>query len=396
MSDFVSRLVTWQLKAGRHDLPWQQTRDPYRVWLSEIMLQQTQVNTVITYYQRFLERFPDVQALGQAEQAEVMPYWAGLGYYARARNLHRCAQIICQEFAGQFPQDPEVLQSLPGIGKSTANAIAAFCFDASTPIMDGNVKRVFTRFYGIYGTGSATEKQLWQQAYQNAQGQGPLGRYNQALMDLGSSICKRSKPLCQACPLQSDCYAHTHQCQAELPTRKVKKAIPTRHCQMLILQKGSQVFLQKRPATGIWGGLLSLPEFADEQALHQALIKQELIKQDFMNQDLTARSTHAAMLRDSASPEDQHLTQSNLDNQERQHHLTQALNQYDVQAMAAFEHVFSHYRLIIQPQWLTINPQYLPEQNFNLEGAWYELAEIETLALPAPVLKILQGIQYSL
>lgn len=379
MADFVTRLVTWQKAAGRHDLPWQGNRDPYRIWLSEIMLQQTQVNTVMAYYQRFLERFPSVQSLAQAEQEDVMPYWAGLGYYARARNLHRCAQIVCHEHAGQFPSDPELLQSLPGIGKSTANAIAAFCFDAPTPIMDGNVKRVFTRFYGISGTGSATEKQLWQQAYQNAKGQAGLGSYNQALMDLGSSICKRSKPLCHSCPLQTDCYAYANNAQAELPSRKPKKTSPTRSCHMLILQKGTQVLLQKRPPQGIWGGLLSLPEFGNEAELQELLTAQGL----------------------------------NIG-----------------QNMAAFEHVFSHFRLIIQPQLVRINPltqivlgvnqdlhyaesnkttipfeqsNILQEPTTNtvskaykqtlmLDGEWYEIADAQSLALPAPILKIMQGL----
>ena len=391
MADFVTRLVTWQKAHGRHDLPWQLSRDPYRVWLSEIMLQQTQVNTVMAYYQRFLERFPTVESLAAVTQEELMPYWAGLGYYARARNLHRCAQIICQEFAGQFPSDPEALQSLPGIGKSTANAIAAFCFNAPTPIMDGNVKRVFTRYYGITGTGSATEKQLWHQAYVNAQGQVGLGSYNQALMDLGSSICKRSKPQCTSCPLQQDYFAFKHNAQAELPTRKVKKSIPTRHCHMLVLQKGSQVLLQTRPSKGIWGGLLSLPEFVDASELEQSLQAQGL-----------------------------------------------ALGQ----SMAAFEHVFSHFRLIIQPQLvqlgsasieqavdnyringnehegehrgkhvnehegelITRSPQAKPpkthsptlsihESSAQLVGDWYDIEQAEALALPAPVLKILQGVR---
>ena len=379
MADFVTRLVTWQKAHGRHDLPWQLSRDPYRVWLSEIMLQQTQVNTVMAYYQRFLERFPTVESLAVVAQEELMPYWAGLGYYARARNLHRCAQIIYQEFAGQFPSDPEVLQTLPGIGKSTANAIAAFCFDASTPIMDGNVKRVFTRYYGIAGTGSTTEKQLWQQAYMNAQGQAGLGAYNQALMDLGSSICKRSKPLCNSCPLQQDCYAFTHNAQAELPTRKAKKVTPTRHCHMLVLQKGAQVFLQTRPSKGIWGGLLSLPEFIDAPELEQTLVAQGL-----------------------------------------------AVGQ----SMAAFEHVFSHFRLIIQPQLVRLESpsreqtvdhyrvnggehegepitrirQAKPSKihsptlsihapSAQLAGDWYDIEQAEALALPAPVLKILQGVR---
>src|SRR5690606_35431280 len=206
------RIVAWQRSHGRHGLPWQGTQDPYRIWLSEIMLQQTQVATVIPYYQRFLERFPDVAALAQATQDEVMPYWAGLGYYARARNLHRCAQEICQNWNGSFPPSADEIMQLPGIGRSTAAAIAAFAYGQRSPIMDGNVKRVFTRYFGIFGDPAvrATEKSLWETAQAVVDAAAPdldMTAYTQGLMDLGSSHCARSRPDCPACPLAAHCYA---------------------------------------------------------------------------------------------------------------------------------------------------------------------------------------------
>ncbi len=342
MASFVQRVQAWQQLSGRHHLPWQGTKDPYKVWLSEIMLQQTQVSTVIEYYQRFLERFPTVQVLATTAVEDVMPYWAGLGYYARARNLHKCAQLVVSQYQGQFPQQASELQKLPGIGESTANSIAAFCFEAITPIMDGNVKRVFTRFYGIAGVGTATEKKLWQQAYDNVQGERNIGQYNQGLMDLGSMICTRSRPKCQECPLRTDCYAFAHDKQAELPSKKAKKDIPQREVVMLLIRTKKQVLLQKRPEKGIWGGLLSLPELADETALSQWL------------------SQHPSL---------------------------------QAQKMASFEHVFSHYRLLIHPVLITSDKINLADSaSLNINDThWYALSDIPTLALPSPMMKLLSG-----
>ncbi|WP_080380031.1 A/G-specific adenine glycosylase, partial [Bordetella pertussis] len=250
--DFASRITAWQARHGRHDLPWQNTRDPYRIWLSEIMLQQTQVATVIPYYQRFLERFPDVAALAAARQEDVMPYWAGLGYYARARNLHRCAQEIMQRCVGRFPPRAEEIATLPGIGRSTAAAIAAFAYGERSPIMDGNVKRVFTRHFGIEGDPArrAVEQQLWALAAAQVQAAPDLDMpgYTQGLMDLGATLCTRGKPACERCPVAQSCIARRDGRQAELPTPKARKAIPERSTAMLVLHGPDGILLHLRPA----------------------------------------------------------------------------------------------------------------------------------------------------
>jgi len=264
---FAARLIAWQKKAGRHDLPWQNTTDPYRVWLSEIMLQQTQVTTVIPYYQRFLDRFPTLADLAAAPVEAVMPYWAGLGYYARARNLHACARAVVERHDGRFPRDPTVIAELPGIGRSTANAIAAFCFAAPVPILDGNVKRVLARCYGIEGFpgAPAVEKEMWVLAKSLLPAK-QVGTYIQAQMDLGATVCTRSKPRCQDCPLAEICVARRDDRQAELPVRKTKKAVPERSSRFLVLVDAQgHVLLEQRPPSGIWGGLLSLPELRENE-----------------------------------------------------------------------------------------------------------------------------------
>src|SRR5690606_5792790 len=228
--DFASRIVAWQRSHGRHGLPWQRTQDPYRIWLSEIMLQQTQVATVIPYYQRFLERFPDVAALAAASQEEVMPYWAGLGYYARARNLHRCAQAIVNEWSGRVPPTAQQIASLPGIGRSTAAAIAAFARGGRAPILDGHVKRVVPRPFGIEGDPARrdVEQRLWAlaEAQVAAAPRLDMAAYTQGLMDLGATLCTRGRPDCGGCPLADTCVARREGRQAELPTPKTRKAIP--------------------------------------------------------------------------------------------------------------------------------------------------------------------------
>ncbi|MCK9284489.1 MAG: A/G-specific adenine glycosylase [Rhodocyclaceae bacterium] len=262
--DIATRLLAWHKRHGRHDLPWQNTTDPYRVWLSEIMLQQTQVATVIPYYQRFLERFPNLAALAAAPVAEVMSLWSGLGYYARARNLHCCARKIVEQHGGAFPDDPVLIAALPGIGRSTANAIAAFCFDARVPILDGNVKRVLARCFGIEGFPGAAivEKQMWALAESLL----PLRHtalYIQAQMDLGATLCTRSRPRCTDCPLAEICVARQEERQTSLPAPRPKKALPTRERIFLVLLDGPRVLLERRPPSGIWGGLLSLPELPE-------------------------------------------------------------------------------------------------------------------------------------
>lgn len=271
--ELASTLVRWQRAHGRHSLPWQQTRNPYRVWLSEIMLQQTQVSTVLTYYERFLQRFPNVEALGQAPLDEVLALWAGLGYYSRARNLHRCAQVVLSEHAGQFPRSREALEALPGIGRSTAAAIAAFCFDAREAILDGNVKRVLTRV-AAFGDDLAQRRHeltLWQMAQDALPPASDMVAYTQGLMDLGASLCSQRAPQCAACPLSSMCRAQALGQQAEFPvkTRKLKRR-RWDHA-WLCLQTEQGVWLVQRPSEGVWAGLWSLPEFDSVESAQAAL-----------------------------------------------------------------------------------------------------------------------------
>ncbi|HEY6897465.1 MAG TPA: A/G-specific adenine glycosylase [Rhodocyclaceae bacterium] len=254
-------LIAWQRRHGRHDLPWQNTTDPYRVWLSEIMLQQTQVATVMPYYRRFLERFPTLADLAAAPAEDIMALWSGLGYYARARNLHACAKAVVAQHGGAFPRDAASIAELPGIGRSTANAIAAFCYGSATPILDGNVKRVFARCFGIEGFPGtlSVERQMWALAEELMPTQ-DAAAYTQAQMDLGATVCSRGKPLCERCPLAEICIAQRDGRQAELPTARPKKALPERESIYLVLLDDAGVLLQQRPPSGIWGGLLSLPE----------------------------------------------------------------------------------------------------------------------------------------
>ncbi|HXE39571.1 MAG TPA: A/G-specific adenine glycosylase [Azonexus sp.] len=265
---FTDRLIAWQKRAGRHDLPWQKTRDPYRIWLSEIMLQQTQVSTVIPYYQRFLACFPDVMALAAAPIEAVIEHWAGLGYYARARNLHRCAQRVAAEFAGEFPQSAEQLAELPGIGRSTAAAIAAFAFGQRAAILDGNVKRVLCRQFGIEGFPgqAAIHKQLWELA-ERLLPAGDIEAYTQGLMDLGATLCGRSRPRCADCPVAADCIARRDGRQADLPTARPRPAVPERSASFALIVDGSRLLLERRPPSGLWGGLLVPPEGDIEDTL---------------------------------------------------------------------------------------------------------------------------------
>lgn len=266
MSAFANTLIQWQKVHGRHDLPWQNTRDPYAIWVSEIMLQQTQVAAVIVYYQKFMLRFPDIPTLANAEQEEVLQYWSGLGYYSRARNLHRAAQIIVEQHDGSFPSDFEDIQKLPGIGRSTAAAISSFAFDLPQPILDGNVKRVFARHFTVEGWPGLpkVEKQLWQLA-EELMPELDMVAYTQGLMDLGATLCARSKPKCPICPLQLTCGAYSQNRMKELPYSKPRKTIPERSVTMLLLMDGADILLEKRPPSGIWGGLWSLPELAGDE-----------------------------------------------------------------------------------------------------------------------------------
>ena len=273
---FARRVVRWQAVHGRHDLPWQRTRDPYRVWLSEIMLQQTQVSTVLAYYARFLERFPDVRALAAAPMDDVLSAWSGLGYYSRARNLHRCAVAVVERHGGAFPRSAAELAELPGIGPSTAAAIAAFCFGERAAILDGNVKRVLTRWLGFGKDLASTvnEKALWRQADallpDETAGDNAMPGYTQGLMDLGATVCLARNPSCMLCPVSTDCVAQRQSAPERYPvkTRKLKRG--QRENVWLWLRWRGRLWLQQRPSQGVWGGLWSLPEFANLEALDQA------------------------------------------------------------------------------------------------------------------------------
>jgi A/G-specific adenine glycosylase len=275
-----TRLIAWQRQHGRHDLPWQGTRDPYRIWLAEVMLQQTKVATVIPYYHRFVERFADVRALAAAAGEEVMAAWAGLGYYSRARNLQRCAQVVVSDHDGVFPRTPDQLARLPGIGRSTAAAIAVFAYGERAAILDGNVKRVFARHFGIEGDPGSVpvERELWRlaaaelPAADTSEADAPAGAavvqtlpiasYTQGLMDLGATVCTRRRPRCGDCPLQSSCVALRQDRVHDLPSPRASRPRPLRSTTMaLITDAAGAVLLERRAARGIWGGLFSVPEF---------------------------------------------------------------------------------------------------------------------------------------
>ena len=341
---FAPLLVAWQRVHGRHDLPWQNTRDPYRIWLSEIMLQQTQVGTVLPYYQRFLAQFPDVASLAAAPLDSVLGLWAGLGYYARARNLHRCAQVVAHDFGGVFPASPAALAELPGIGRSTAAAIAVFSCSARAAILDGNVKRVLTRCFGIEGFPgeAAVDRQLWALAERLLPETG-IEAYTQGLMDLGASLCARSRPRCDECPLQSLCVARRDGRTAELPTPKPRQAIPTRQAQALLLVEAGRVLLVERPPAGLWGGLWTLPELA-----------------------------HGTTPDDAA----------------RQLGCTVG----DWVELPVLRHSFTHFRLELTVYRGSVL-RYVPEVRENDALRWLELEAIGQAPLPAPVFKLLSGVR---
>lgn len=264
--EFSRSIAHWQRKAGRHDLPWQHSRDPYLVWLSEIMLQQTQARTVQPYFLRFQARFPDVHTLANAPLDEVLALWSGLGYYARARNLHDCARRVVEEHGGRFPSSARALAELPGIGRSTAAAIAVFAFGERAAILDGNVKRVFCRHFGIEGAPvGAVEKSLWTLAESLLPPAADMTAYTQGLMDLGATCCLPRHPRCDACPVATSCAAHQAGREMELPTPRTPRAKPQRSAVFLLVTDGERLFLQQRPPRGIWGGLYAPPEGTDWQ-----------------------------------------------------------------------------------------------------------------------------------
>ncbi|BCL74412.1 A/G-specific adenine glycosylase [Jeongeupia sp. HS-3] len=342
MSDFSTRLIAWQGTHGRHDLPWQ-VADAYRVWLSEIMLQQTQVATVIDYYQRFLLRFPDIASLAAAPLDDVLALWSGLGYYSRARNLHKAAQAVMNDFGGEFPRTPAEIETLPGVGRSTAAAIAAFSFDTRSAILDGNVKRVLTRWAGIAGFPGqkAIENRLWTLAESLLPANGhDMPAYTQAQMDLGATVCTPKKPACLACPVSSDCVARITGRQTELPTPKPKKAVPERRTVMLLIRDDAgRLLLERRPPTGIWGGLWSLPETATTL-------------------DAVAHCRDRLQLAIELEP-----------------------------ALADFVHVFTHFRLTITPQPATLAAATALADNDGLR--WFSRAEALAAGIPTPLRRLL-------
>jgi len=272
------QLLKWHAQHGRHDLPWQNTRDAYRIWVSEIMLQQTQVATVIPYYQRFMAEFPDVTALANAKPDQVLHLWTGLGYYARARNLHKTAQLVANDFAGKFPTTFDEMLALPGIGRSTAGAILAFSQHQRHAILDGNVKRVLARYYAVEGWYGKKDvaKQLWELADANTPNK-DVHIYTQAIMDFGATLCSRSKPNCTSCPLQSGCKAFAQDRVKELPHGKPKTNKPTKQTYMLLIKNEQDEFLlQQNPPSGIWGGLWCPPQVSkidDETQINELTIE---------------------------------------------------------------------------------------------------------------------------
>ncbi|AOF81723.1 A/G-specific adenine glycosylase [Methyloversatilis sp. RAC08] len=344
--DFAPTLVRWQRLHGRHDLPWQ-NGDAYGVWVSEIMLQQTQVQTVIGYYARFMARFPTLAALAAADEGSVMESWSGLGYYARARNLHRAAREVMQRFDGRFPAAVDDITSLPGIGRSTGAAIATFCFGAHEPILDGNVKRVFARVFGIEGFpgARAVEQQMWALA----RGLMPAcngAAYTQALMDLGATVCTRGRPRCADCPLRDRCVARRDTRQRELPAPRPAKVRPQRLRFALLIECAGRVLLERRPGQGIWGGLLSLPELA-AQTLPDALVE-------------AGRWLASHGLSDHA-----------------------------VEAMSPVVHGFTHFELHLVPLHVSMGNSAAPLLAAETALHWQPLDGATEAALPAPIRKLL-------
>jgi A/G-specific adenine glycosylase len=341
MSAFSDTVLAWYDKHGRKHLPWQQNISPYRVWVSEIMLQQTQVTTVIPYFERFMHSFPTVEALANASQDDVLHHWTGLGYYARGRNLHKCAQMVVNEHQGVFPTSVEGLSALPGIGRSTAGAITSISMGIQAPILDGNVKRVLTRFYAVEGWPGTTavEKKLWEVAT-NLTPDHSHQQYTQAMMDLGATLCTRSKPACGVCPLQPNCEGYTTGKPTQFPNSKPKKDKPSKATVLIVLENSNgEMLLRQRPQTGIWGGLWSFPELTDQADLPAWLQKE-------VGHDKVTQET-----------------------------------------LTPFRHTFSHYHLDITPVRLTLMaPMTVVRES---KDHWYNLNAPSKLGLAAPVKALL-------
>ena len=341
---FASRLLSWFDASGRHDLPWQHPRSPYRVWLSEVMLQQTQVAVVVPYFQRFVTAVPDIATLAAATTDEVHALWSGLGYYARARNLHSAAQLCVTRHGGELPRDLDALTALPGIGRSTAGAILAQAWGDRFAILDGNVKRVLARYHGVEGWPGSTAVQnvLWSHALRHLPFE-RLADYTQAQMDLGATLCTRHEPECSQCPLRRDCVALATGRTTDLPTPKPARPLPERSTFVLLARDGdARILMERRPPLGIWSGLWSLPEAEDADAARRWF--------------------------------DRHLVGPYQDSE----------------ALAPIAHAFSHYRLQLRPlRWSAVAPR--PRVQDNADMRWFELEQLDAIGIPAPIRKLLQG-----
>jgi A/G-specific adenine glycosylase len=341
VSQFAEKLIAWQRRHGRHDLPWQGTRDPYRVWIAEIMLQQTRVGAAIPYYERFVERFPDVAALARAPEEEVLRLWSGLGYYARARHLHAAARMLVGEHEGRFPRTPRELAALPGIGRSTAGAIAAFAFGRRAAILDGNARRVLARCFGVEG-----EKAQWDLAERLLPARG-IRTYTQALMDLGATVCTRANPACERCPVAARCVARREGRTDALPAPRERSKAPRRRATWLMLLHAGSVLLERRPGAGLWGGLWTFPELPAAAA--GALAAKAYCRR--------------ALGCEIASPV----------------------------ALAPLEHGFTHFRLQVRPLRCRVR-KILPRAE-SPGRLWLELEEAAHAAVPAPVRGLLLALR---
>lgn len=343
---FSNAVLRWFDQHGRKNLPWQHNKTPYRVWISEIMLQQTQVTTVIPYFENFMRRFPDLKTLAKASVDDVLHAWAGLGYYSRARNLHKAAQMVLKEFAGKFPDNLEDLMTLPGIGRSTAGAILSIAFGQRATILDGNVKRVLARFLAVREplSNRNTEAALWAAAEDMT----PTKRsadYTQAIMDLGATHCTLRQPQCPQCPLAAHCQGYAEGIAALLPIKKATKVIPTREATFIILEQDSKILLEKRPPYGIWGGLWSLPEISGKPN-HKAI-------REYCNEVLRYRPKSLEILK-------------------------------------PFRHTFSHYHLEIHP----VVVKTLPTAKIMADDRqiWYNLKQPKAVGLPKPIQTIVRNL----
>lgn len=341
---FASKLVAWQRQHGRHDLPWQGTRDPYLIWLSEVMLQQTQVATVIPYYLRFLARFPDIATLAAAPLDEVLRLWSGLGYYSRARNLHRAAQLVASQRGGAFPRRFDEVAALPGLGRSTAAAICVFAYGQRHAILDGNVKRVLARCRGVKGY--AGEKKIADRLWREADRLLPrrnVETYTQGLMDLGATVCTRSQPQCGACPVHRNCVAHQRGWVGKVPAPRPRKRLPHKRTVMLALMRAGEVLLEKRPVAGIWGGMWCLPESTGGTDLEAYCLKRF--------------GAHVL----------------------------------EVEELEVIPHGFTHFTLDIQPLRLRVSA--LAPGATEPGVMWLPLEEARGAAIPAPVRRILGSLK---